>query len=195
MTGAVLSSNLALSWVFIEGTTLASAYLIYFYKNDAPNDGEDVVSKMKEMNISNSIKLLEEQGYEIENRHSEKGYYILEDYAKEKNLDVEFLSDKLHMHTAELDKKIAGKAISIPYFNEQNFQIGVRYRFSPTSTARFSWRTGSKQCLYGVQFLNEFSSYIILVEGESDCHCAWTNHINALGVPGAIISKKNMLNT
>lgn len=148
------------------------------------------VSKMKEMNISNSIKLLEEQGYEIENRHSEKGYYILEDYAKEKNLDVEFLSDKLHMHTAELDKKIAGKAISIPYFNEQNFQIGVRYRFSPTSTARFSWRTGSKQCLYGVQFLNEFSSYIILVEGESDCHCAWTNHINALGVPGANNFKK-----
>lgn len=30
MTGAILSSNLGLSWVFIEGTTLASAYLIYF---------------------------------------------------------------------------------------------------------------------------------------------------------------------
>lgn len=32
MTGAILSSNLALMWVFIEGTTLASAYLIYFHK-------------------------------------------------------------------------------------------------------------------------------------------------------------------
>lgn len=32
MTGAILSSNLGLSWVFIEGTTLASAYLIYFHK-------------------------------------------------------------------------------------------------------------------------------------------------------------------
>ena len=32
MTGAVLSSNLGVSWVFIEGTTLASAYLIYFHK-------------------------------------------------------------------------------------------------------------------------------------------------------------------
>lgn len=32
MTGAVLSTNLGASWVFIEGTTLASAYLIYFHK-------------------------------------------------------------------------------------------------------------------------------------------------------------------
>jgi len=32
MTGVILSANLALSWVFIEATTLASAYLIYFNK-------------------------------------------------------------------------------------------------------------------------------------------------------------------
>lgn len=32
MTGAVLSTNLGVSWIFIEGTTLASAYLIYFHK-------------------------------------------------------------------------------------------------------------------------------------------------------------------
>ena len=32
MTGTILSANLALSWVFIEATTLASAYLIYFNK-------------------------------------------------------------------------------------------------------------------------------------------------------------------
>lgn len=32
MTGTVLSTNLGLSWVFIEATTLASAYLIYFNK-------------------------------------------------------------------------------------------------------------------------------------------------------------------
>ena len=32
MTGAILSTNLGISWVFIEGTTLASAYLIYFHK-------------------------------------------------------------------------------------------------------------------------------------------------------------------
>ncbi|MEI6055229.1 MAG: proton-conducting transporter membrane subunit [Lentisphaerota bacterium] len=32
MTGAVLSSNMALSWVFLEATSLTSAYLIYFEK-------------------------------------------------------------------------------------------------------------------------------------------------------------------
>lgn len=32
MTGTVLSTHLGLSWVFIEATTLASAYLIYFNK-------------------------------------------------------------------------------------------------------------------------------------------------------------------
>jgi len=32
MTGTILSTNLGLSWVFIEATTLASAYLIFFNK-------------------------------------------------------------------------------------------------------------------------------------------------------------------
>ena len=32
MTGTILSSNLGISWVSIEATTLASAYLIYFHK-------------------------------------------------------------------------------------------------------------------------------------------------------------------
>lgn len=32
MTGTILSTHLGLSWVFIEATTLASAYLIYFNK-------------------------------------------------------------------------------------------------------------------------------------------------------------------
>jgi len=34
MTGTILSTNLGLSWVFIEATTLASAYLIYFNKTN-----------------------------------------------------------------------------------------------------------------------------------------------------------------
>lgn len=32
MTGGILSNNLGLAWIFIEGTTLATAYLIYFNK-------------------------------------------------------------------------------------------------------------------------------------------------------------------
>ena len=32
MSGGILATNLGLAWIFIEGTTLASAYLIYFNK-------------------------------------------------------------------------------------------------------------------------------------------------------------------
>ena len=32
MTGGIWANNLGLAWIFIEGTTLASAYLIYFNK-------------------------------------------------------------------------------------------------------------------------------------------------------------------
>ncbi len=32
MSGGILANNLGLAWIFIEGTTLASAYLIYFNK-------------------------------------------------------------------------------------------------------------------------------------------------------------------
>ena len=32
MTGAILSTNLGITWIFIEATTLTSAYLIYFHK-------------------------------------------------------------------------------------------------------------------------------------------------------------------
>ena len=32
MTGTILSSNLGMAWIFVEATTLSSAYLIYFNK-------------------------------------------------------------------------------------------------------------------------------------------------------------------
>ena len=143
------------------------------------------VANIKELPIPSAIKELEKQGYEIENRHDEKkGYYTLEDYAEEKQLDIDFLTDKLFMHT---DKE--GKCVVIPYFNEQGFQIVVKYRHHPNSKSRFHWGTGSKN-LYGLNLLDKFSSYVILVEGESDCHCAWSHDIYALGVPGAKHFKK-----
>lgn len=143
------------------------------------------VANIKELPIPSVIKELEKQGYEIENRHDEKkGYYTLEDYAEEKQLDIDFLTDKLFMHT---DKE--GKCVVIPYFNEQGFQVVVKYRHHPNSKSRFHWGTGSKN-LYGLNLLDKFSSYVILVEGESDCHCAWSHDIYALGVPGAKHFKK-----
>ena len=35
---------------------MSLAYLIYFYKNDAPNDAENVITKMKNNAISDILK-------------------------------------------------------------------------------------------------------------------------------------------
>src|SRR5262249_969738 len=50
---------------------------------------------------------------------------------------------------------------------------------------RFRWKGGSKLCLYGLWRLQPKPEYLVLVEGESDCHTLWSHNIPALGVPGA----------
>ena len=35
---------------------MSLAYLIYFYKNDVPNDAEDVIFKMKNYSVSDILK-------------------------------------------------------------------------------------------------------------------------------------------
>ena len=45
MTGTILSTNLGLSWVLIEATTLSSAYLIYFNKTTEVSNGEYLIYK------------------------------------------------------------------------------------------------------------------------------------------------------
>jgi hypothetical protein len=51
------------------------------------------------------------------------------------------------------------------------------------------WRRGTKArgLLYGLWRLGEISAagWVLLVEGESDCHTAWLHGLPALGVPGA----------
>ena len=45
---------------------------------------------------------------------------------------------------------------------------------------------GSKTILYGLHKLEEAhdAGYVLLVEGESDCHTAWYGGLPAVGVPG-----------
>ena len=52
---------------------------------------------------------------------------------------------------------------------------------------RFRWRRGSKVHPYGLWRLGdaEAAGYVVLVEGESDCHTLWHYGIPALGIPGA----------
>lgn len=147
------------------------------------------VSKMKHITIAESIDFLKTRGYVIEHNDN-MHYYTLQQYADEKNLDIEFLKNKLFL---ENDKEC--KSIKIPYFDEEWNQIAVRYRNSPKSKNRFWWSKNSKSNLYGLQFLSQIpNEYVVLVEGESDCQCCWYDDIYAIGVPGAKNFKKEYAN-
>lgn len=142
------------------------------------------VSKIKDISTLQALDELEMAGYDIDRKSS--GYYTLKDYSKEKNLDINYLTKILKMETAP-----QGNSIRIPYFNQDGSQIAVRYRNHPESKTRFYWSKGSKAHLYGLQFIDNFSSdYVVLVEGESDCHSAWMHDIQAIGVAGAKNFKK-----
>jgi putative DNA primase/helicase len=78
-------------------------------------------------------------------------------------------------------------AMHIPYPDEEGQEIAVRFRISLDDTEKFRWRRGDKPTLYGLRLLEEArkAGYIVLVEGESDCHTLWYHEIPALGIPGA----------
>jgi hypothetical protein len=65
----------------------------------------------------------------------------------------------------------------------------VRYRESIKPGEGFSWPKGSAGtlCLYGLTHLPNArrAGYVVLCEGESDCHTLWLHDFPALGVPGA----------
>jgi hypothetical protein len=108
-------------------------------------------------------------------------------YAELKRLPVDFLKG-----LGLADKKHAGgPAVRIPYRNPDGLEVAVRFRLAlekePEGDNRFRWRTGSKAMLYGLWRLEVVreAGYVVLVEGESDCHTLWFHGIPALGVPGA----------
>jgi hypothetical protein len=78
-------------------------------------------------------------------------------------------------------------AIRIPYPDEEGQQLAVRFRVSLDGAEKFRWRSGDKPSPYGLKLLGEArkAGFLVLVEGESDCHTLWYHEIPALGIPGA----------
>ena len=76
----------------------------------------------------------------------------------------------------------------IPYRDRAGAEIAVRIRRyldkDPVQDRRFVWRRGDKPQLYGLDRLGQ-PAFVVLVEGESDCHTLWYHDVPALGVPGA----------
>ncbi|MBI4641422.1 MAG: hypothetical protein HY731_12055 [Candidatus Tectomicrobia bacterium] len=82
-------------------------------------------------------------------------------------------------------------AIRILYRDSSGTEIAVRFRLalakSKEGDNRFRWKSGTKPCLYGLWQVEQAKAerYIVLTEGESDCHTLWFHDIPALGMPGA----------
>ena len=111
----------------------------------------------------------------------------LEAYAEAKGLPVEFLK-RLGLDGITYSRS---PAVRIPYFDQAGEETAVRIRLAlkkhPERDDRFRWRKGSRPTLYGLWRLPRIrdAGYVVLVEGESDCHTLWHHGIEALGTPGA----------
>jgi hypothetical protein len=114
----------------------------------------------------------------------------LEAYAASKNLPVEFLtSDDVALEDGTCYVKEVGKeipAVEIPYADRDGELLNNRYRIAVGGDDKFRWEKGSTTTLYGLHKLEEAekAGYVLLVEGESDCHTAWYRGLPAIGVPG-----------
>jgi putative DNA primase/helicase len=114
----------------------------------------------------------------------------LDAYAASKNLPLEFLtSDDVALEDGTCYVKALGRevpAVEIPYAEQNGEQVATRYRISPGGADKFRWERGSSTTLYGLHKLDEAhdAGYVLLVEGESDCHVAWYRDLPAVGVPG-----------
>jgi hypothetical protein len=109
----------------------------------------------------------------------------LKAYADAKKLSLEFLKSlglKDHTHYGR-------PAVFIPYFDRDGGDLPAKLRLTlgREESTPFHWPKGTDVLLYGLWRLNDAirDGYLILVEGESDCHTLWQAGFPALGIPGA----------
>jgi hypothetical protein len=107
----------------------------------------------------------------------------LGDYSREKKLPEDFLRGLGLRDVTYLDKP----AVRIPYPDEEGQEVAVRFRVSLDGPEKFRWRSGDKPVPYGLKLLGEArkAGFVVLAEGESDCHTLWYHEVPALGIPGA----------
>jgi hypothetical protein len=108
----------------------------------------------------------------------------LAEYAAAKRLPIGFLQ----RCGLEDCRHGAHAAVRIPYFDADGNELAVRFRHALQKgrpDQRFTWKQGTKVCLYGLDRLAGAADEIVLVEGESDAQTLWFHDIAALGIPGA----------
>ena len=114
----------------------------------------------------------------------------LDEYAEAKRIPPGFLAKVGVTQEAMRWGKTRIPILHIPYYDEDGAIVAVRRRLflkKGDVDNRFRWRKGDKARPYGLWLLEQMRprGWILLVEGESDCHTAWLHKIPALGIPGA----------
>jgi hypothetical protein len=107
----------------------------------------------------------------------------LRKYSEAKELPEDFLRGLGLREVTYLEKP----AVRIPYPDEEGQEVAVRFRVSMDDKEKFKWRSADKPLPYGLKLFEEArkAGFVVLVEGESDCHTLWFHEIPALGIPGA----------
>ncbi len=111
------------------------------------------------------------------------GEHPLQEYAQAKALDVELLRS-----LGLTEGRYKGEArLELPYYDESGNETARRYRVKLSGKGAFRWRRGATIVPYGLWCLEDAreAGYVLLVEGESDCHTCWQHDIPCLGAPGA----------
>jgi KaiC/GvpD/RAD55 family RecA-like ATPase len=107
--------------------------------------------------------------------------YTLEDYADQKAFSAQLLRS-LGVATAEVNGR---SVVRIPYFDVDGNELRARFR----SRSGDKWWEGKNRPIhpYGLDRLPDLKpgDAILVVEGESDCHAAWSHSVPAFGIPGA----------
>jgi putative DNA primase/helicase len=106
-------------------------------------------------------------------------------YAAAKGLPEDFLrSDAVALEDTEW---WGVPATEIPYADEEGEYVLSRYRISLTGGRKVVSKKGDPTMLYGLNRLDDAreAGYVVLGEGESDCHSGWHRGIPILGIPGA----------
>ena len=111
-----------------------------------------------------------------------------EQYATAKHLDL----DVLRTFGVREVTYFGPRALELPYYDANGEPAATRYRLrlekGSEGDARFRWKRGTKPLLYGLWRLDRAreAGYVVLVEGESDCHTLWSHDVPALGIPGDV---------
>lgn len=78
-------------------------------------------------------------------------------------------------------------AVRMPYWDAAGNATAIRFRTALVKADpdnRFRWQKGARTSLYGLWRLQP-GPFVVLVEGESDCHTLWFHGVPAVGLPGA----------